>query len=313
MKSNAIVRIIIWSIVALLLSGILIYLLGLRFGIFPDILYHSSSGEQWAEAVPLETEVMVVPIQPLPNEETMSFPGEINEIEIEWAAGDIVIMAKDVDRITASESDVTDARYSLQYQVRDTKLEIVFCEDALLPGFSLGKDVVKDLYIEVPMDWTGQSIEIDAAAANVEMHNITLQELDIDGADGTCDFQNCHFTNLDIDTASGGVYFSGTLDSFDFDAASASFTGDIQNTPSRIDMDSMDGKLDLALPEDCGYTLTMDGMSVSLSSDFNGTSMKNGSHVYGDGRCRIDVDGMNCDVTLRKLDTRVIDPTAEAK
>ena len=37
------------------------------------------------------------------------------------------------------------------------------------------------------------------------------------------------------------------------------------------------------------------------------------SHVYGDGRCRIDVDGLNCNVTIRKLDTIVVDPTEQSK
>ena len=305
MKSNAIIRIIIWSIV-------LVFLVGILVAFVAEEMYLSDyTPAETAIPVPLETEYVVIPVQPLPNEEELAFPADINEIEIEWVTGDIVIMAKDVKEITISESDVTDERYSLQYQVRDTKLEIIFCEDALLSGFSLGKDVVKDLYIEVPMDWTGKSIEIDAASANVEMHNITLKEMDFDGADGTADFQHCHISDLDIDTASGDVYYLGTLDTLDFDAASASFIGDLQNTPSRIDMDGMSGKLDIALPEDCGFTLTMDGMSSSLASDFYGTSIKNGSHVYGDGRCRINVDGMDCDVTIRKLETYFIDPTID--
>lgn len=316
MKTNAIVRIVIWSIVALLLSGILIYLLGLRFGIFPDILYYSSSGEQWAEAVPLETEAVMIPPQPLPNEEELSLnPDTIREIEIEWVAGDIVILAADTEHISVSESDVTNEHYSMIFQTEGDKLEIQFCKDLLMPqlGINLTDNLKKDLYIEVPRDWNGHSIEIDSASANVEMHNITLHKMDVDGADGSCDFQNCRIDDLDIDTASGDVYFSGTLDSLDFDAASASFTGDLQNTPSRIDMDSMDGKLDIALPEDCGFTLTMDGVSSHFNSDFNGTSMKNGSHVYGDGRCRINMDGVDCDVTIRKLETIILAPTEETK
>ena len=318
MKSNAIVRIVIWTIVTAALVGMLV--LGLFPWLIRDAVRDNRAPAATMVPVPLETEVS--PIQALPNEEEMTFPANVNKIEIIWVAGDIIIMEKDVDRITVSESDVSDERYTLQYQVRDNELEILFSEDVLMDGFgiSLSGDLRKDLYIEVPKNWQGRSIEIDAAAANVEMHNITLQELDIDGAGGICDLQNCHISDLDIDNASGDIYFSGTLDSLDFDAASASFTGDLQNTPSRIDMDSMDGKLDIALPEDCGFTVTMEGLSSHLRSDFHGTSMKNGSHVYGDGRCRIAVDGMSCDVTIRKLDTilpandttpAAIDPTVE--
>lgn len=311
MKANAIIRIVIWSIVTLFLVGALVAFL------FPwliiDPLFYDDPPAETAIPVPLATEVS--PIQALPNEEEMTFPAEVNEIEIDWVSGDIIIMAKDVDRITVSESDVSEERYALQYQVRGNKLEILFSEESLLDGFgiSLAGDLSKDLYIEVPKNWEGRSIEIDAASANVEVHNITVQEMDIDGADGTCDFQNCRISDLDIDAASGDIYYLGTLGSMDLDGASVSFTADLQNTPSRLDMDSMDGKLDIALPEDCGFTLTTDGISCQLTSDFNYLAKKNGSHVYGDGRCRIDVDGMNCDVTIRKLETIVTDPTEETK
>lgn len=307
MKSNAVIRIVIWSIVLLALIGTL--------GAFmTDELYlRDYTPEETAIPVPLAT----TPQEILPNEETLLLPADtIREIEIEWAAGDIVILGKDVDYISISESGISDDQYSMIFQTVGEKLEIQFCADRLMPdlGISHLGDLKKDLYIEIPKYWEGKSIEIDTASSNLEMYNITLEEMDFDGADGTGDFQHCYISDLDIDAASADVYYQGTLERLDFDAASASFTGDLQNTPSRIDMDSMNGKLDIALPEDCGFTLTMDGMSCRLSSDFYGTSTKNGSHVYGDGRCRINMDGMDCDVTIRKLDTiylPIVDPTVE--
>ena len=302
MKTNAIIRIVIWSIVLAALIGVLVFFLaGTPFS-------RSTSIE--ATAVPIELEE--TPVHILPNEETLTFPEAITDIEISWVAGDILIMAKDVAEITVSESDVTDHQYSLVWQVRNGKLEIDFCEDTLTSGIgiSFGKETAsKDLYIYVPMDWNGNSIEIDAAATNVEMQGLILREMDFDGASGTCDFVNCQIGDLDIDTASGDVTFSGTLDTLDFDAASASFIGELSNVPSRIDMDGMSGSLDITLPEDCGYTLTMDGMSSSFHSDFQETQTKNKSHIYGDGRCRINVDGMSCDVTIRKA--AAVAPTEE--
>jgi len=318
MKSNAIIRIIIWSIVTAALVGMLV--LGLFPWLIRDSVFNDHPPAETAIPVPLAT----TPGQILPNNETLTQPADtIREIEINWVAGDIIIMATDVTEITISESDTTDEQYPMVFQTKGNELEIKYCEDRLMSGIgiSFAADFSKDLYIEVPKSWNGHSIEINAADANVEMHNITLQELDIDGASGTCDFQNCTIGDLDIDAASGSIYYLGTLDKLDLDGASVSFTGDLQNTPNRMDVDSMDGKLDIALPEDCGFTVTMEGLSSRMSSEFYGTSMKNGSHVYGDGRCRINVDGMNCDVTIRKLDTillsaaettpAAIDPTTE--
>lgn len=320
MRSNAIIRIIIWSLVLVMLVGILVVFI--CPWLVRDTFLDNRPPAETAIPVPLAT----TPGQFLPNNETLTLPADtIREIEINWVAGDIVIMATDVEEITISESDVTDEQYAMVFQTRGEELEIQFCEKRLMSGvgISFAGDLSKDLHIEVPKNWVGRSIEIDAASANVEMYDIALNELDLDGASGTCDFQNCTIDKLDIDTASGDIYYLGVLDSLDLDGASASFTGDLQNTPSRIDVDGMSGKLDIALPEDCGYSLTMDGLSSSFRSDFQGTEMKNKSHVYGDGRCRINVDGMRCDVTIRKLDTiyvpaattetdPTVDPTVES-
>lgn len=299
MKTNAIVRIIIWSLVLVILVGILC-----------AFVSHSAlSRFHSASSVSLEE----VPVQTLPNENTLTLaPDTIREIKIEWAAGDIIIQPMDTDVITVSESDVSDPKYTMVWQDRGEKLEIHFCEETISRGFgiSLGSDISKDLYIYVPRNWSCDSLEIDAASATVEINDLTIRELDFDGASGTCNIENCIITDLDIDTASGDVWFSGQLTTLDFDAASASFIGEFENTPSRIDMDGMSGDLDIALPEDTGFAVTMDGLSSNFSSEFP-TSYKNGAQIYGDSRCRINVDGMSCDVAIRKGASAAIAPTEE--
>lgn len=318
MKSNAIIRIVIWSIVLVFLVGVLVaFVAEERY--LSD--YTISASPMPTEAVaflepeagdPVETVAVATPVKSLPNEETLVVDGRnIDGIEIEWAAGDITILPKDVEEITISESDVKDEKYAMRWHMDDRTLEIDFCEEDLMSGFgiSFGADIHKDLYIYVPMDWDCRSLEIDAASATVEISDMTIGQLDLDGADGIVRLDNCDIRDLDIDTASGDVIFSGTLDTLDFDAASASFTGEFYNTPSRIDMDSMDGNLDIALPEDCGFALSMDGMDKSFHSGFYGTENRNGIHTYGDGRCRIKVDGMSCDVTIRKGESKPVEET----
>ena len=329
MKTNAIIRIVIWSIVLVFLVGVLVafvaeerYLNDYTAATSPMVSEIFVPLEPEA-AVPSETVVGETPVSVLPNEEKLTLdPKTIDEIEIEWVAGDILILPRDVSEITVTESDVSDERYSMVWKTQNRKLEIKFCEESWKSGLGihLTDDLSKDLYIYVPQDWQCRSLEIDAASATVEMRNMTIGEMDLDGASGTCNLENCSIRDLDIDTASGDVIFSGTLDTLDFDAASASFVGEFYETPSRIDIDSMSGKLDISFPENCGYTLSMDGMSSRFSSEFQGTTMKNNAHVYGDGRCRIDVDGMNCDVNIRKGDAlptedvteAVMDPTEES-
>lgn len=311
MKSNAVTRIIIWSIVLVLLLGILCGGLFLRRSGIVD--FHRSE-------TPLET---IIPAriddtgfdnqtytatQPAihtaePGEKYTVSPDKIREISIQWVAGDILIQPGNVEAITFSEDDVSDPKYTLVYQARGDELEISFCEETIgnYFGVSTRSDIVKDLTIIVPTDWVCDSLEIDAASATVEINDMTIREMDFDGASGTCELENCTVGEMDIDTASGDITIIGSLDSLDCDAASASVYAVLSNTPSRLDMDSMSGDLDITLPEDAGFSLSMDGISTDFTSDFD-TTLKNGNHVCGNGSCRINVKSMSSNVTIRKGD-----------
>lgn len=293
MKTNAIIRIIVWSLVLVVLAGVLgAFLLLDQYRFFRHTERYDSQ-----ETIDPAT---------VQSGNAQSFSADkIRQVEILWAAGDITILAKDdITDIRIQEDAVSDSRYQMQTALYGNKLQLQYCGETPVV-FGINKDVPihKNLVIEVPAGWICEELQVEMAASDMDIRNLTIREVDIDGASGTCDFVDCHVTDLDIDTASGDVHFSGTLDVLDFDAASASFVAEFQNTPEKIDMDSMSGSLDIALPEDCGYALSMDGMSSRLSSEFQGTEIRNGTHYYGDGRCRIQVDGMSCDVTIRKNDT----------
>ena len=140
---------------------------------------------------------------------------------------------------------------------------------------------------------------MDAASAKLEVCDMHISDVDIDTASGICQFENCIVDTVDIDTASGDVTFEGSLNILDCDAASANVVAVLSNTPSRMDMDSMSGNLDITLPADCGFTVSTEGLSTDFNSEFS-TQMKNGNRVHGDGHCRIDVDAVSGDVTIRR-------------
>ena len=142
-------------------------------------------------------------------------------------------------------------------------------------------------------------LEIDAASADVDIRDMTIQEFDFDGASGRCTLTDCAVGEMSLDTASGDVTFSGTLDTLDCDGASAKLQLELRNTPRSIDMDTASGSLTLVLPEDCGFTVSLDALSGRFSSDF-ATTTQNGRHIYGDGSCKIDVSSMSGGVTIRK-------------
>ena len=294
MKHNAITRIIVWSIVIVLLVGILFSVMfGANHGLSRRFEHTIAATE------PLATHP---PVYDGPRAEKDTFStSAVREIEIEWVAGDILIQPHDTDTIMVREDGTFDAKYAMVVSCHDGELQVKFCEDAAskLIGINTLNNLSKDLTIYVPRDWECEYLELDVASAKVEVNDMVIGEVDFDGASGTCEFENCTVGELDIDTASGDVRFLGELNILDCDAVSANVFAVLNNTPSRLDMDSMSGDLDIALPVDAGFTLSMNAMSKDFSSDFE-TVLHNGNYVCGDGRCRIKVDAMSGDVTIRK-------------
>jgi len=225
----------------------------------------------------------------------------IREMEIEWAAGSIVIQPMEITEIRISEQGVDQDKEPMVWNVRNGQLNIQYSKNtdhSFGMGLLLGEHS-KDLVIQVPREWQCDSLEIDAASASLEVNDLTIREMEFDGASGTCVFSNCTVEALELDTASGDVRFTGTLTQMDCDAASANIFLELSNVPKRLDLDTASGDLDVVLPENAGFSVTMDTMSGEFSSDFE-TTNRNGKYIAGDGHCSIDVDAMSGNVNIRK-------------
>ena len=366
MKSNAIIRIVIWSVVILVLLAVLIAGLGNNlFTLFhgnTDTVYHStdvanSEPPAGQSDTPIaERSISVVSqtsVYTMPNTQSASVgalnvgdnvvidrseevgggswihitspvdgwvnaeclklngvnqtgsvgsadPAAIREIKIEWISGSVTIEPGDVQEITFLESGNGTDKYEMVWKQSGDELVIQYSKDSSIAGFGLHfGDGSKDLTVTVPRGWVCDSLELDTASTDLTVHDMIIREMEIDSASGTAKFENCTVSSLDVDTASGDVTFSGSLNELDFEAASASFTGVLENVPNLIKMDSMSGGLTLTLPEDAGFTVSLDAMSSDFSSDFP-TVKKNKSYVCGDGHCKIEVSAMSGDVSILK-------------
>lgn len=358
MKSNAIVRIVIWSVVIFVLLAILIAGLGNNlFTVFHDTtVANSEPPAGQSDSLSTDRSVSVVSqtsVYTMPNTQSASVgalnvgdnvvidrseevgggswihitspfdgwvnaeclklngvnqtgsagsadPAAIREIKIEWISGSVTVEPGDVQEITFLESGNGTDKYEMVWKQSGDELVIQYSKDSSIAGFGLHfGDGSKDLTVTVPRGWVCDSLELDTASTDLTVRDMIIREMEIDSASGTAKFENCTVSSLDVDTASGDVTFSGSLNELDFEAASASFTGVLENVPDKVKMDSMSGGLTLTLPEDAGFTVSLDAMSSDFSSDFP-TVKKNKSYVCGDGHCKIDVDAMSGDVSILK-------------
>lgn len=242
------------------------------------------------------------------------FQEPITGMDIEWPAGEVLIETGDVDGVK-----VTAGNGTADVHVTPGGCLEVRYEENLGKRFFV-KLAKKGLTITVPKDTALNKLDLDVASANVTvrglegdireveinsasgistLENLKVGTLDVDTASGPCRFDNLTVRDLNVDTASGNVSFTGQLDTLNYDGASAWFTGVFLNHPYKLNLNTMSGKLDITLPEDCGFTAAFDGMSGKLNSDF-ATTFKNNAQVFGDGGCYIQVDSMSGNLTIRK-------------
>ena len=245
---------------------------------------------------PAVEETMVTAV---PDKESRIYKADqVRELEIEWVAGNITILAGYTNTIQISETLRSGNAEEMVCYLKEGELSIEFCrdDDRILNLSS----PTKDLTITVPMDWVCEVLEVDAASADLAVTGMNIGKLEFDSASGICDLKQCTLERMDVDTASGDIRFEGSLQYLDVDAASANVTAVLSNTPSRLSLDSMSGDLDITLPEDAGFTLSMEGLSTNFSSDF--PTWKQGSdHICADGSCRILLNAMSGDVVIRKI------------
>ena len=290
MKTNAIIRICIYSLLILILLGIFGSVLGFGMYMMDGRLYfedHSIDPLAPTEAL---QEIDIEYISP-----------DVRNIEIDWVAGNIYITRDDViSDIVITETGPANSEYKMVCKQSGQTLKIEFCEDHEgLHLFGNNHSFSKDLSIRVPANWTCKDLEIDAAAADVTVTGMEISEMDFDGASGMLTLDGCDIGKLNVDTASGDVEFSGKLDILDFNAASARFDGEFFNIPRDLKLDAMSGDLTIVIPEHSGVNLKLDTMSGSFDSDFDFRTTGSG-YQCGDGACQIRVSAMSSDVHILK-------------
>lgn len=260
MKTNAIVRIVLYSIVILLLLGIL--LIGLSVDLY-TFSFHSSSesGEPIYAGFSFDA-------------------GRISKIDIDWAAGSVYIKAGEplgaAGDITVLPSEQNSSKYQMTYAFDGDTLKLSYTNSA--HGITFGSIPPQNISIFVPEEWICEELEIDGAALELTINGMTIGALDIDGAD-------CK------------INLNGSVDTVECDGAACDLTLVCANSPRQIDLDGAACELDLTLPENCGFLVQMNGLSCNFSSD-QPYSNSNGDYFYGDRYCKVSADGIACNIRI---------------
>lgn len=275
MKRNAIVRIIIFSIISLLLLSILVV------GIAAKSFSFTEQGGTLGSVGTAD-------------------PSRIRNIDIEWVSGSVTVVPGRTDVITFAETEGLPEKDQMLWSISGNTLKIQFCKTNKIVSFGINISTPdKDLVITVPQEWAMDALDIESVSADLQISQLTAGSMEIENVSGECNIDHCISPDLHVETVSGNVHVTGECSNIEISSVSASCTVFPGNVPNLIKLDSVSGDLELYFFEECpGFTASLDSLSGHVTSEFP-TTMSGNNHTYGDGSCRVMCESVSGNLFIR--------------
>lgn len=226
---------------------------------------------------------------------------EIRNLDIDWASGEVHIIASEsAEQISFEESYDGNEDARLRWAVDGETLKIRFrARNSLISFGSLNKK----LTVTIPASLAQHldKVKIGTASAEVNVSGLQADILDVDTASGRLELDGT-YGELLVDTASGSVTFAGSCRKINIDTAS----GRIRLTPGDlwedIDIDTASGNIELWLPEsEKGFSVDYDKASGKFSCDFP-VLLSGKIYKIGEGAGRINVDSASGNLKIYKAE-----------
>lgn len=287
MKRNAIARIVIWSLVAVLLTSLLV--VGISSS--PSSFF---SGD-WS----LGTIGVTYKNSALYNVGGGTVTDEFQSIKVNWTNGKINIEAYDGEDTVISETEVAEKENKLRWRVEDGVLKIQ--QMAAGMRFGLKKTPKKTLTVKIPSNVAEglKAVTSDSVSAEVTITGISASDkIEIDTVSGGANLKNIRTEKLDIDTVSGSIKAAGEFTELESDSVSGDVTVSSATPLKKLDCDSTSGNIRLTIPKNSGFTLKADTVSGDISCGLPTVSESNNRRVCGDGSADFETDTVSGDLII---------------
>ena len=287
MKRNAIARIIIWSLVAVLLTSLLV--VGISSS--PSSFF---TGD-WSFGIIGET----YKNSALYNVGGGTVTDEFQSIKVNWTNGKINIEAYDGEDTVISETEVAEKENKLRWRVEDGVLKIQ--QMAAGMRFGLKQTPKKTLTVKIPSNVAEglKAVTSDSVSAEVTITGISASDkIEIDTVSGGANLKNIKTEKLDIDTVSGNIKAAGEFTELESDSVSGDVTVSSATPLKKLDCDSTSGNIRLTIPKNSGFTLKADTVSGDISCGLPAVSESKNRRVCGDGSADFETETVSGDLII---------------
>lgn len=307
MKAGAILRIIIWLLVAAILTALLVCILVFKetnlfsIGGFGFWSYRYDHAEKYTVG-------------------GGTVPGTITELDIHWTAGSVTVRPYDGKQVKLEETGARDEDDRLRYLVQDGKLTVQYQKSEWSFGF-WRKSTAKDLIVSIPAAMAKQmtEVEISAVSAQVTVSDICMEkELEVEAVSGdliltnvsagACKLENvsgktrlenARIGELEIETVSGRVYGDGEIASLECKGVSGNVGITTRTSLRRLDVETVSGSVEIRMPENDGFTVKIQKVSGEFSTDFPVKTVDK-TYTYGNGSASYKMETVSGDLRILK-------------
>jgi len=308
MRKSARNRIIIWSIVSVLLIGLLtVGIIGIRnYNAFNFKLFSFSNDE----------------IDKMSTGNAEFDKNEIKSIDINWTSGTVEIKNGNTDKVEISENVSYDKNSdnAMRWSLDDGKLKIYDSKNAFgFHWFSFSMSP-KKLTVTLPesisldefdissasAEFTAECInadtlDIETASGTIKVDSFEGNKADINTASGTVDFTAVSAEDVDVETVSGECTVTGKIEKLNVSGVSSVLNLIVGKNNSEINAETVSGNVNIKTNCDqSGFTANYSSVSGDFSSDFAGTN-KNGKFVYGSGKADYNISTVSGNIDIQPL------------
>lgn len=268
MKTSAVIRIVLYSVVALLLTGALVF--GIAYPnmsafLSDEIEFFDDKDESFTSSMG----------------ESITIDSDIRKIEIEWTSGEVEFVKTTSDAVTLCEtSSVTvTEKNRLVYSVSGDSLKIKYNKNAKSSLFGVNNSDAKTLTVELP-DKLYNEISVETVSASVKIPAVAVKSLDIETVSGDVRAEGVRADTADCETVSGAINFSGVMN------LSGSF-------------DAVSGDISVFLPRDASFRADFETVSGKFTTDFE-TRRTDDEYICGTGEVELEFDTVSGDAKVGK-------------
>ena len=223
----------------------------------------------------------------------------ITAISVEWIAGSVTVVPSEENEIYITEDYAGgDRDLTLRWKIEDGELSVKY----RAPAWIVHQTVDKNLTLAIPAAMLEAMHEVELEGVDCDVrYEGNADELSLDVVDGDMTVQG-DIGELDLDAVDGRLTFRGAVRRVDTDCVDAAVILDL-DMAAELNFDHVDGDVTLYLSDEItGFSAEVDAVGGSiLLEGFDGVvSNGNESARWGDGGLRIRVDGVDCQLNIKK-------------